>query len=196
MNKGEMKNKAELRSFMKHKREAMSEAERDALSIRAAQRLLSLPEMAQCKIVMSYMPIRNEVDTIRFNKDILTANKQLCLPRVRDEKDMDAFFVTDFKLELAQGHFNIQEPLYALEPVNPASINIILLPGLAFDTWGNRLGFGKGYYDRFLERIDEKCLKIGLAYGFQVVEGIDAEPWDRKLDLVVTEDRVYRFHSA
>ncbi len=195
MNIGEMKNKAELRSFMKHKREAMGEAHRETLSIRATQRLMDLPELAHCRIVMSYMPIRNEVDTIRFNKAILAANKQLCLPRVRDEKDMDAFFITDFKLELAQGHFNIQEPLYALEPVNPASINIIILPGLAFDTRGNRLGFGKGYYDRFLQRADEKCLKIGLAYGFQVVEGIEAEPWDRKLDLVVTEDRVYRFHS-
>lgn len=196
MNIGEMKNKADLRTLMKRRREAMSEDEREALSIRAVQRLFSLPEMTHCRIVMSYMPIRNEVDTLRFNKDILDANKQLCLPRVRNEKDMDAFFITDFKLELAQGHFNIQEPLFALEPVNPATINIIILPGLAFDTRGNRLGFGKGYYDRFIERIDEKCLKIGLAYGFQVVEGIEAEPWDRKLDLVVTEDRVYRFHSA
>src|SRR5208282_3279592 len=119
----------------------------------------------------------SEINTYSILEGSLELAKKLYLPKVVKDKNLFHFYpVLDFKT-LAKGPFGILEPS-GNKPADWEEIDLVLVPGLAFDRTGNRLGFGKGYYDRVLPQLKKTTLTIGLGYSFQIVDKLPAEPHD------------------
>ena len=136
---------------------------------------------------MSYMSYKNEFSTLRINDLIRNLGHTLVLPFTDDD-----FVITAYRYSSEENmrvsSLGIKEPVPALcETVSPENIDIIIMPGVAFDVNGNRIGFGKGCYDRFLS--DKKPVLIAAAFDFQIFENIPAEPFDIPCDYIVTEIR-------
>lgn len=154
------------------------------------KKLYELEEFAKAKTVFIYISAKNEVDTKVIIKDILTSGTKVILvpATMVKNRSMLASELSDFK-DLEVGNFNIMEPRKtSLKEVSPDSIDVSIIPGLAFDKNGNRIGYGHGYYDKFLESI--KTPIIALAYDFQLTDDLISEWHDIKVDKIITEKGV------
>ena len=104
---------------------------------------------------------------------------------------MDAYEILDLEKETTKGSFGILEPINEVVEdkrlIKPEEIDLVIVPGVAFDKNMNRIGFGGGFYDRYLSLLKSSCKKVGLAYQFQIVEKIETEEHDMKVDMIVTE---------
>ena len=136
------------------------------------------------KIVGGYYPYNCELDAVKILEKLEIMNFKICLPKINKNKQMD-FFSWNSKEPLSINKFGIPEPL-SKKILYP---NIMLVPLLAFDKNLNRIGYGGGYYDRYLKKIKKikDVLTIGLAYSFQKVKKIPTKQHDIKLDFIVTE---------
>lgn len=187
-----MLSKAELRQRMRAARQALAPAERAARSARIAERLLALPEMQEAERVLFYASVAEEVDTWPLLRAWLERGRIPLLPVVgRSGERLRAAPVRDLRADLAPGPFGILQP----DPDRTGtlawrSIQAVVLPGLAFDLRGYRLGRGAGYYDRSLPALVPAARQIGLAFECQVVERLPTEPHDVPVDRVVTEERI------
>lgn len=156
-------------------------------SLLAQQQLLQTPEFAAATVVGLYSPVRNEVFTEEIFTAARLAGKTVAYPRVRvDQLD---FVVVTQRQELVPGAFGILEP-GGVKIVPLAALELVVVPGVAFDFAGHRLGYGKGYYDRFLQE-GQGCL-VGLCFDFQLVTKLPAEIHDVRMDLLVTDERTLR----
>lgn len=159
------------------------------------ERLIKLDKFKDSKSVMCYVDFRNEVitrDLIRISLDI---NKRVAVPFIcdlsQDRKQIVACEINNIDNDLEVGSYNILEPKNALERIiSPEEIDIVILPGVAFDTHMNRIGYGAGFYDRFLPNLKKSCFKVGLAFEIQVVEQIPFEQHDVLIDCIITESRL------
>jgi 5-formyltetrahydrofolate cyclo-ligase len=142
--------------------------------------------------VCMYMSFKTEVDTSLILSEALKGKKQVVVPKVEDDSQISLFSIQSRK-DLEQGRYGIMEPSIAITSslknrIEPSQLSMILVPALAFDLSGNRLGYGKGYYDRLLEKLPDTCIKIGLAFSDQILNIIPAESFDQKVDMIATED--------
>lgn len=196
--------KYELRALMLEKRRSMPAETLARLSRRAQLNLLSQPVWRDASGVALYQAFRNEVDTAMLLNSALEAAKDVFLPRVRrGEAGAMDFVRCRGAHELACGAYNIMEPAPELpacvftasdaEPCHEdrtfAAPDLFIIPGVAFDRKGRRLGFGGGYYDRFLSSplLRARSLFVGLAYSFQVVDSLPAESWDEPMNALCTD---------
>jgi 5-formyltetrahydrofolate cyclo-ligase len=155
------------------------------------ERFLALSVYKEATVVHCYVAAKsNEVDTRPFIEECLRSQKVLLVPIVdyRMKRLLSARIET--LDELRVGRFGLYEPpLPSARLADPSSIDLVVVPGVAFDPSGNRIGLGGGYYDRFLRGL--RALKVGVAYQFQIVERIVPTPTDTPVDLIITEERVY-----
>ncbi len=159
------------------------------LSDLVQRQFVELPEFLAASVVALYSPTRNEVATAELFR-VGRQLKRLLFPRVFG-KHLEFVEVSDWS-ELHSGAFGIAEPIGS--PVVAAeTIDLMVLPGLAFDRRGHRLGYGKGYYDRYWHQQPRHGLLLGLAFDFQVVDRLPVEHHDIQLDLLVTETSLLRF---
>lgn len=185
-------NKSRLRKEKLSLRKNLSEDERVQKSLSITDRLFEIPEFIECKNVLIYASYNNEVDTDRVVLRAMLKGKNIYMPKVNGE-EMDFYRVFSLD-ELASGAFGIREP-YDIEHLKfeGAPETVCILPMAVFDEEGNRIGYGKGYYDKYLSRIDVDYM-IGLAFECQKSDvNIDADEYDRRLHMAVTEADVYRF---
>jgi 5-formyltetrahydrofolate cyclo-ligase len=162
-------------------------------SVRIQQRILHLDAFRQAAALALYSPVWNEVFTEEVFREARRQGKSVVYPRVRGS-DLD-FVAVEALEELASGTFGVLEPLGdAL--VAPGALDMVLVPGVAFDLQGNRLGYGKGFYDRVLCGTRRPALVVGLCFEFQLVDRLPIEEHDACLDLLVTEEREYRFSTT
>lgn len=164
---------------------ALKDAHRDAglltsLSVEALQRLEACEAFLQSDVVMLYYSLPDEVDTHRFVRQ-WAGKKQVVLPVVVGD-DLELRRYTGPQ-DLAVGAYGIEEPT-GPPFEHPEQIGCIVVPGVAFDRQGNRLGRGKGYYDRLLPRLPQ-ARKIGLCFPFQLVDKVPAEPFDIRMDEII-----------
>ncbi len=138
------------------------------------------------KIVGGYYPYNYEVDTIKILKKFENLNYLISLPKIKKNSQMD-FFSWSTKDPLSINRYGIPEPI-SDKVVYP---NILLVPLVAFDKKFNRLGYGGGFYDRYIKKMskNKKIITIGLAYSFQEIEKVPINEFDIKLDYVVTEKK-------
>jgi 5-formyltetrahydrofolate cyclo-ligase len=174
---------------------------REALGIQRAcekssvimKKLMGLPEFKKAKFIMCYLDFRNEVATADFINKCLQLGKRVAVPLIttekNNEKTMHACEVENIDRDLDRGNFGILEPITD-RPVDAALIDMAVIPGVGFDMSLNRLGFGKGFYDRFMPLLRNDCLKAGIAYDIQIVDKIPVSEFDFKMDLVITESKV------
>ena len=181
-------NKNLIRERMHKLRDSLSFEEVQNKSKKIKDTLFSLGYLQNSKKIMTYVSFKNEVSTIDIINELLKTEKEVIVP-ICDTNDYTLIPSKILSIdELSVSYFGIMEPKEPfIRPINPKDIDIILIPGLAFDKDRNRLGHGKGYYDRFLNRVRSDSLKIALAFDFQVLDSIPIENWDIPMDLIITE---------
>ncbi|AJE04901.1 5-formyltetrahydrofolate cyclo-ligase [Geobacter pickeringii] len=182
--------KRAIRQLLLARRKLLPVIEAQCAARRAQQALIATPEFVLARRVILYSPIHGEVDTREIMEASWSAGKDVFLPAVCGE---DLRFIRvasegDFK----KGAFGILEPCQTGEALPPGRADIIVLPGVAFDLFGRRIGYGKGYYDRALHCLEGTGRLFGFCYDFQLVDEIAGEPHDVAVDVVITERRMIR----
>ena len=156
----------------------------------AQENLLNSFFFSKSKIIGVYYPILNEMQTFRVIGKSLSLKKKVCLPRIQDGK-ITYCPITNLN-ELKAGKYNIKEPQSKVNGEYEVMVDTIITPGIVFDRLGYRVGYGKGYYDKFLENSQKNNITaIGLGYDFQMIsDSISYEPHDFKLDVLVTNKEI------
>jgi 5-formyltetrahydrofolate cyclo-ligase len=170
-----------------------SQPDKDALSRTIGERLLSLPAYQQAKTVLFYVDVRSEVRTRWVLPRVLESGNCLVVPYCVG-RELALFHLRNVS-ELVPGRFGILEPDPVLrgDPhrrVGADQLDLLIVPGVAFDQFGGRMGHGHGFYDRLLAKIRPGIPKIGLAFECQIVPAVPTEPHDVPLDAVITETAV------
>ncbi|MCW5206265.1 5-formyltetrahydrofolate cyclo-ligase [Desulfobulbus sp. F5] len=142
-----------------------------------------------------YVHFRSEVETLPLIEHFLAVGKKVSVPlTLRKESQLLAVRITDPVSQLKPGCFGILEPTQEQKKqavIDPATIDIALVPGSVFDRYGGRLGYGGGFYDRFLAQNAPQAYKIGLAYELQLVKEVPTEAHDQRMDMIITEEQLY-----
>ena len=184
--------KARLRHEMLAKRDALSAEERLKKSDEVASRLFKQPDIIKAKNIFVYVSFRSEVDTYSMINAFIEQGKTVSVPFVdMKKKSMISCRIKSQKNDLTPGTFGVPEPVpEKIDPVSPAELDITLVPGAVFGQDGSRIGYGGGFYDRFLQK--NKVKSYALAFDLQIV---DSAPFDlltdMKVDYIVTEKRVF-----
>lgn len=184
--------KVRLRGEVRRAIAETSPDDRAAWSRAIRARLCDLEAMRGARAVLAYAPAGDEVDVSPVLQDLLDRGAILCLPRIDwQDRTMVPAIVTNLD-GLVTGRHGIREPAEDAPVVAPEDLDVILVPGIAFDERCNRLGRGGGFYDRFLSVVPERVLRVGVAFERQVVHSVPMDRHDRPLDAVVTESRILR----
>lgn len=177
-------NKAEIRNKIKDLRNSLSEKEVTTRSKSIQNTLMNILKLYDYKDIFIYNSFKNEVSTKELIQELYKTSS-IFLPKIIGDTMYSVKLNkrTNFKKNL----FGIEEPIGSSVDINNF---ICIMPLLAVDESGNRIGFGKGYYDKFLK--NKKCIKIGLCYDFQIIKGIPCESHDIPLDLIISDKRVIK----
>ncbi|MGI6679323.1 MAG: 5-formyltetrahydrofolate cyclo-ligase [Dehalobacterium sp.] len=157
------------------------------------EKVLQIPSFQKATTVMLYLPFNNEVDVLPLIHHLWQKNKRVVIP-VCEPNDISIIpsELRDLKEDLAPGTWGILEPKDdKMRPVAPKEIDCVIIPGVAFDKDCIRLGYGGGYYDRFLPRLIDQTPKIAVAFALQIAPFLTPDPYDIPMDMVVTEEEIY-----
>lgn len=168
---------------MRGKRRALSADDQKEAARAVYERLLDYVPYKRARVVMAYMAVRGEVSLAPVIGDILESGRELLLPRCEAPGIMTARKIRGME-DLAPGAFGVPEPKAECDVIDPAEIDLILVPGVAFDPAGRRLGQGGGYYDRFLEKTP--AYRAGVCHDFALLEAVPFEVHDMTMDGVIT----------
>lgn len=195
MNEHNSKSRDLLRREMLQRRDAQTKAHRHEKSCAIARHVLELPLLREARTIFTYVNFRSEVETMDLIDTWLAAGKRVCVPlTLPAESRLAPYQISDPSQDLVPGYCQIPEPdAQRLPLVRPAEIEVIILPGSAFDLNGGRLGYGGGYYDRFISQEAPTALRIGLAFELQVTASLPLLAHDQRLHLLITEERILRF---
>ncbi|MBQ1947087.1 MAG: 5-formyltetrahydrofolate cyclo-ligase [Clostridia bacterium] len=174
--------KAILRKKYRKVRAEMPRDEVAQKSQKAARYFIESPWFYNARVVMLYMPLGNEADTEEIIKAAYRDGKTVCFP-ITDESGVITPYKAEEDTSFEKGGFSVREPQHT-EPIEKACIDVVVVPGIAFDQKGGRIGFGKGCYDRFLK--ETKALKFGYCYDEQVIEEVPSETNDIRMDYLIT----------
>lgn len=174
-------NKQELRKMIRERKRAMSPEEIQRRSDALRRLFLRTDAYRQAKTLYGYLPYNQEVRTVPILEQALRDGKQVAVPKVYG--DEMKFICLDDLSRVATGYAGIPEPV-ADEPVARDETALVLMPGLAFDPQGRRIGYGGGFYDRFLRR-EPQHPTLALCYSFQVLEHLETEEFDVPVDCVL-----------
>lgn len=176
-------NKEEIRKFAKEYRKTLNCEE---LSKKIHGNLFSTKEWKEAKNIFCYFSIKNEVDTQNL---LSIKEKNWYIPKISGEK----LLICPYNFcQLKENRFGIPEPNST--PVNNDEIDLVILPALAADKNGYRIGYGGGYYDRFLGSLKKKIDKIILLYSDLVFDHIQYDEFDQKCDLIITDKKIYKIN--
>lgn len=175
--------KKELRNFIRLQKRQFNHEQLTEMSVSIIERLTMHPRVVVADTLFIYYSLNDEVNTHQFINTLVERGKKVLLPAVISDTEIE---LREYhgKKDLLEGFFNIMEPIG--NTFNDYSaIDVAIVPGMAFDSRGNRLGRGKGYYDRFLSKLPD-AYKIGLCFAFQKLPGIPTEENDIRMDEVIS----------
>lgn len=162
-------------------------------SLEIQKRFLFSNLFRDARCLALYSAIHNEVSTDEIVGEALGEGKSVVFPRVTG--DTLEFVMIESPADLVTGAFGVKEPNgRTLVPVQ--KLDLVVVPGVAFDQRGHRLGYGRGYYDRALAECPSHCMKVGFAYDFQLVEELPATEYDETLSVLITESRTINFSAC
>ncbi len=175
--------KSELRTYIKDKLREYSTSGLEALSLPVINRVLEHPRVKEADTILLYYSLPSEVCTHSLINILYSQGKRILLPKVVSDTEMT---IHEYQGPdtLSPGAYGIQEPNTVPLPV-PVPVDVIIIPGLAFDKAGNRLGRGKGYYDRILKTFTSHPYKIALCFPFQIVDSIPHKTHDVPVDEII-----------
>lgn len=187
-----------IRREMRERRHEVRRKERIHAGLRIALNLNIPPlDLFMCSHTIAvYLSAGREIPMRFFISTAWRFEKALCVP-AWDEL-LQTYALAEFQpgMRLARGRFGIREPVEQI-PVSPWDVNAFVIPGLAFDKTGGRLGYGAGYYDRILRKASKAALRIGVCYDWQILdEPLPQEPTDARLDWIVSERRLVNCRSG
>jgi 5-formyltetrahydrofolate cyclo-ligase len=184
--------KRQLRRSILALRRGLPATEYRPRSHRVWERVAALSYYQRARVVLGYMAFDREVLTDGLMRQAIALGKQLVLPMVQaDRQHLALYAIEDLERDVAPGYCGILEPQpQRTRAVAPEALDLVLVPGVAFDMRGGRLGFGAGFYDRLLSRLPREVPKVGMAFDFQVIPRLPYEPQDVMLDAVVTDSRI------
>lgn len=178
-----------LRENIRARRKEMSDRERDEKSLLISDFVLSLDSFNEENTIFCYVPLKYEVNTFPLIEKALDLGKRVAVPRCIVGKPlMDFFFIKNIG-DLEKGSYNISEPSLNCEKCNDFK-GLIIIPALSFDFHGFRLGYGKGYYDRFLDRFSGT--KVGLCFDEFISGALPHDRFDKRAELIVTEKGIIK----
>lgn len=176
--------KARVRARLKALRRTTPAAERARLSAMVEDRLFDIPFLARARTVMAFSSFGSEVCTDGIIGRLHDRGQRIVLPVVAGgDLEPVVFRPGD---AIRRTSYGANEPVSA-ERASVSAIDVVIVPGLAFDRQGYRIGYGGGFYDRFLPRLDPRALRVGVAYHYQLFEELPHGPADEPVDLVVTD---------
>ncbi len=179
--------KEDIRRFVIDNRKALSKEEYTGLSSKIRERLCRIDKVKRGRCFLFYYPLKGEPDILPLVQSLLMGGKCVAFPVVKGNeiKAVKVESLSNFR----KGAFGVYEPSCG-ERIDEDSIDVVFVPGLAFDKDGFRIGFGKGFYDRFLRKVT--AFKIGIAFDFQIFDRIPRDEWDVPVDIVVTPHHIFR----
>ena len=169
-----LSSKQKLRERMLSELSGLKEVDRTNKSLSIKEKLFATSEFRKAKIILFYASLKNEVNTDEMIKEAQAQGKLIGLVSVFEkDKKLVPYLVSDIDTELKMGAYGIMQPNKELaKSISLDQLSLVIVPGLAFDSKGNRLGRGKGYYDRFLKTLPQDISTIGLAFDFQIVDDL------------------------
>ena len=180
--------KKEIRKSIRELKKSIPQEDIYALSISIEEKIIGLPEILEAQTILLYYSLPDEVSTELLLQKLSNRRegvKRIILPVV----DEDSLILKEYiPSKITQGYQNIPDPS-GDDCIDPAEIELAIVPGVAFDSKCNRMGRGKGFYDRLIPSL--QCKLIGLGFGFQVIDSIPCDHFDKPLDMVVTENEIY-----
>jgi len=184
-----------LRKITLARRDSLLPVNRIEKSACVVEKLFSLEEVKCASVIFVYMHFRSEVQTLELIKQCIGAGKVITIPfTILTESRLLAVRIKDLERDVEPGYCTIPEPKASLVHdfvVDPSGIDVVVLPGSVFDKSGGRLGYGGGFYDRFLVWDAPQAVRVGLAFELQITEKVPVEPHDQLMDYTVTEENVY-----
>ena len=188
-----MKCKSELRRAVLTQRNALPLTERLRRSQAAAERFVALPEFIQARVVMLFVSFGSEIETRSIITAALAGGKRVVAPRADPQRRaLTPCEVRDLDRDLSPGAHGIDEPRPHCPSIDLAEIDLVAVPAVAWSDDGYRLGYGGGYYDRFLPEVG-RALAVGLGMELQVVPRLPRGAHDQPVEMLVTEEHVRRF---
>ncbi len=175
-----------LRKQVLDARDRLTADERAAKSREIGKQLFALPEFSAARVIMLFASFRSEVDTVPMIRQALLSGKRVILPKVTG-KVLELFEIADYDLDVVSGVWGIPEPRTG-RPGRVEDVDLMVVPGVAFDERGNRIGYGAGYYDKLLPSF--RGSTVALAFEAQIVTNVPVDPHDVPVGKIVTEKRV------
>jgi 5-formyltetrahydrofolate cyclo-ligase len=180
------KQKNQIRSAVGRKRRYLTAYEKVKLDNEITSRLVKLDEWKKAKNILIYVSHKYEINTLKLIKKAIS-DKNIIVPKTHIRFDTLSLHQIDNPDDLTEGRYSLLEPHPGTLILSPSEIDLAIIPGIAFDKKGHRIGYGKAYYDRLNKHL--KCPKISLAYSFQIVDNIPAQKHDIPIDLIITENK-------
>lgn len=182
-----------LRQRLRLARRGLSAAAISTLSREICRHVCQWPVFLRAATVMSFMSLADEVDTACINEAILYQGKTLCIPYLPGPQGvMEPAVIADPAGDTKRGRYGLRVPREdRLRLLSPRQLDLLLVPGVAFDRQGHRLGMGGGYYDRFIPRL-AGAITVGVGFSLQMVAHVPTEKWDKPLHYVVSEQGLCR----
>ena len=186
------KRKQEIRENLSRKRRYVTKQEKKEYDAKIYKTITKLREWKQSQNIFIYISTLYEVSTRQLIKDFL-AKKRIIIPKTHMKYQTLSLHHIQSLKETAKGNYSIYEPVPSAPIVEASTIDLALVPGIAFDKNGHRIGYGKGYYDGLMSQLP--CPKFAIAYELQIVDNIPAQKHDNPVDGIITEKTVYRFNN-
>lgn len=185
-------NKAQIRKRIKDERDKLNFEEKQKLDKKIFDKLHKSKYWKGSNKILIYISFENEVDTKILIKKYIK-DKTLVVPKSNPKNFSLTLYEIKSLMDLEKGSYGILEPKKGTLKINENEIGLAIIPGVAFDKQGQRIGYGKAYYDKLIKKLN--CTKIGLAYNIQLVENIPSQSHDQPVDLIITEDKTIDCHS-
>lgn len=182
--------KDEIRKFIEKRRDGLDDTIKKSMDNRIFNLIIGHNLFKDASVIFTYVSFKGEVNTHNIINYALKEGKTICVPKIIDKSKGMALFKIEDLSSLSPEYCGILEPQVNLGTLSIDCVDLIIVPGLAFDMRGGRIGYGGGFYDRLLASSSADVSKVALAYEFQVFDKIPTDKWDKGVDMIMTEERI------
>ncbi|NMA95637.1 MAG: 5-formyltetrahydrofolate cyclo-ligase [Clostridiales bacterium] len=187
-----MRSKDDIRKAIYKRRSELDDKEKSFMDDKVFKRLIEHKLFKSSEAIFIYVSFDGEVDTHRIIDYALDEGKIVCVPKIHTKEEGIMVTKIDNLSSLIEGYFGILEPPAGSKQMDIEDMDLIIMPGLAFDEDGNRVGYGGGFYDRLLAKSQVRVPRIALSYTFQLFNSLPSNRWDEKIDIIITDKKMFR----